>query len=494
MAPSRYWTMQIIQPEGGYTSRSIHKAEEFFKRQFPELASKPTLLPEENRYIQFATWKIFRSASDIRECALAGLCLRCYVSQEILIIYQKISHTSKAEVEKLFSYIDLLPLVLNDDGKALVILDSEGQTQIILSHDGTTRPIAKGGDFFSVEILRSFNPNLSSSESLDNWTWRLTQQNQELKLFLWELGVRTPSDWGLLCQHIPRSLEPRLEKGDREIVEAFHAVYRRDRRNLNERGRCSEPTPEQLREMLHALELRNIIVSSPRELIFRLKRIAKILRQDTLYRKTGSPKTIHTEVYDSSTDDCVPNRELAYYIDPDPEEIEFDQLKEVCNALFEKVLYQAITEVIFQRIEHLRQSKGYKSFAQQFHEGLQLYYQENKSLGEIVKPWGIPWQKARRIFELEKLLDNVKERIVEKFIDEISKAPKHSRLTTISRNPDYLKKLAEEIRGYAQNKTFKESYAEIQSSKKELKNSLFTQMIRRYLKDSMKTQFEKINF
>ena len=491
VAPSRYWTMRIIdasrvennQLKGGYKSRPVHQAQEFFRRQFPELASKLRLSPEENRHIQVVAWKNFRSASDIRERALAGLCLRCYVSQKIIITCKKIPHTCKAEVGELFSYIDLLPFVLNDDGKELVILDSEGQTQLILNSDGKTQPIAKGGEFFSVEILRTFNPNLSSSESLDNWTWRLTQQNSNLKLFLWEFGVRTRSDWGLLCSRIPRSLEPRLEKGDREIVEVFHAVYRRDRRNSHERGRCSEPTPKQLQEMLLLLQQRNIIVNSPRELISHLKRIAEILHQDTLCRRTGSPKTIPTEVDHNSTNDYATNRELPYYTDPDPEEIELDQLKEVCNALFENVLYQAIAEVICQHFEYLRQSKGYNSFARQFHEGLQLYYQENKSLGEIAKLWGIPWCKTRRIFQLENLLDNVKERTVEKFIEEISKAPKDSRLTTISRDPDYLKNLAESIRDYAWNKTFKDSYAEIQSSKKQLKNSLFAQMMRRYLND-----------
>ena len=501
VAPSRYWTMQIIDAPRvennqlkGYKSRPVQQAQEFFRKQFPELASKLILSPEENRHIQVVAWKIFCAASDIRKRALAGLCLRCYVSQKIIITCKKIPHTCKAEVGELFSYIDLLPFVLNDNGKELVILDSEGQTQLILNHDGITRPIAKGGEFFSVEILRTFNPDLSFSESLDNWTWRLTQQNQNLKLFLWEFGVRTPSDWGLLCKHIPRSLEPRLEKGDREIIEVFHVVYHRDRRNSHERGRCSEPTLEQLQEMLHLLQLRNIPMSSTRELIIYFKRIAEILRQDTLCRRTGSPKTIPIEINYSLTDEDVTNRELLYYTDPAPEEIEFDQLKEVCNALFEKVLYQAIAEVMSQHFEYLRQSKGYKSFAQQFPEGLQLYYQENNSLGEIAKLWGIPWCKARRIFQLENLLDNVKERTVEKFIDEISKAPKDSRLTTISRDPDYLKNLAKSIRDYAWNKTFKDSYAEIKSSKKQLKNSLFAQMMRRYLNDSIKTQHEKIIF
>jgi hypothetical protein len=492
MAPSRYWTMQIIDSpiidnnklKGGYKARLILPAQEFFRIHFPKLASLPTLSSEESKHIQAIVWKLFHSASDIRDRALAGLCLRCYVSQQILITCKKIPHTCQPEVEKPFSYIDLLSFVLNDDGRELVILDSEGQTQLILNHDDTTRPIAKGGEFFSVEILRRFNPNLNSSESLDNWIWRLTQQNQNLRSFLWEFGVRTPSDWALLCRHIPRSLEPRLQKGDREIVEVFHAVYRRDRRTSDKKGRCSEPTPNQLQEMRDLLQQRNITLSSLRELICQFNRIAEILRQDTLYRRTGSPKTIPLEVYDNSTNHYVPNLELDYD-DPDLEEIEIDQLQENCNALFEENLYEAIAEVIVQHIEYLSKSKGYKSFAQRFHEGLQLYYQENKTLGEIAKLWEIPWSKVRRIFVLEDLMKKVQYRTEEKFIDTILKTSTLFLSTTIYSEPERLKNVAESIRDYAFNKTFNDAYAEILSGKKQKKNSLFAQMIRRYLNNSL---------
>jgi hypothetical protein len=493
VASSRYWIMWIIDSprvvdnklKDGYKSRTIRLAQEFFSIQFPQLANQPTLSSEENRHIQAVVWKIFCSASDIRDRAFAGLCLRCYVSQTILISCKKIPHTCKKEVENPFSYIDLLPFVLNDDGKEQILLDSEGQTQLILNQDDTTRPIPKGGEFFSVEILRKFNPTLSSNESLDNWTWRLTQQNQNLRLFLWELGVRTPSDWALLCGHIPRSLESHLEKGDREILEVFHAVYRRDRRKSDQKGRCSEPTLNQLQEMHDLLQQRNIM-SSHIKLIYHLKRIAEVLRQDTLSRRTGSPKTIPIEVYDNSTNDYIPNRELDFYIDTDLEEIELNQLKEDCHDLFEEVLYEAISEVTYQKIEGLKKSKGYKSFAQQFHEGLQLFYQKNMSLGEIGKLWGIPWCKVRRIFQLESFLDRVQYRTEEKFIDKICKSPTKYRVTTICSNPDYLKNVADEIRSYALKKAFNDAHAEILSGKKQQKNSLFAKMTRRYLNDFIK--------
>ncbi|MCC5662749.1 hypothetical protein LC653_02080 [Nostoc sp. CHAB 5784] len=461
--------------------KEISVAKEFFKIQFSHLTSQPTLSTEENKQVQTVLWEIFRSKDDIHQRALAGLCLRCYVSHRILITCKTIPHIYNVSAENLFRYTDLLRFVLNDDGKTLVIVDSEGKNQHILNHhDGTTRPIPKGRGFFSVDILQRFNPNLGSKESLDNWTTRLTRQNQEIKSFLWEFGLATPSDWGLLCKSVPRSLSGLLLTEDYEIVKAFQTVYQRDRLKTRQKGRCSEPTPSQLQEMLHLLQQINITFS-PQQLIYHLKRIAEILRQDWLYRKTGSTKTVPTEVYDNSTNDYFENPELPYYTDREPEDIELEKLQEICNNLFEKMLYQIIAEVIQQRIEDLQKSRGYKNFAQRFQEGLRFYYQENKSLSEIGKLWQIEWSKARRIFQLENFLEIVQYRTEEIFLEKLLQSVNKYQSTRISHEPDYLKNLAAEIRGFAYEKTFKEAKAELVTSKRQIKNSLFARLIRLYL-------------
>ncbi|MFH7024884.1 MAG: hypothetical protein ACHBN1_05650 [Heteroscytonema crispum UTEX LB 1556] len=489
-SPTKYWQMQVL-PTGEDVQlkkhREISRAKEFFKIQFPHLSNKPTLSTEENKQVQIVLWQIFRSDDDIYQRAIAGLCLRCYISHRILITCKTIPHSYNATAANLFRYTDLLPFVLNDDGKTLVIVDSEGKTQHILNHhDGTIQAIAKGGEFFSVDILRKFNPNLGSKESLDNWTTRLTRQNENIKSFLWGFGLATPSDWGLLCKYIPLCLSGLLLTEDYEIVKAFQIVYQRDRLKTRQKGRCSEPTPSQLQEMLHLLQQSNIILS-PQELIYHLKRIAEILRQDWLYKKTGSTKTVPTEVYDNSTNNYLPNPELPYHIDRNPEDVELEKLQEICQNLFEKVLYQIIAEVIDQRIKDLQKSRGYKNFAQRFPEGLRLYYQENISLSEIGKRWEIEWCKARRIFQLENFLEIVQYRTEEIFLDNLLQSLNKSRLTRISDEPDYLKNIAASIREFAWNKTFKKAKAELAASKKQMKNSLFAQLIRIYLSDSSYT-------
>ncbi|MDF5717667.1 MAG: hypothetical protein PUP93_28325 [Rhizonema sp. NSF051] len=485
---SRYWTIQVIdspllvnnKPKGGYKAKLIVSAQEFFMIHFPNLASLTTLSPEQSKHIQVSLWKLFHSVSDIRDRALAGLCLRCYVSQIILTTCKKIPLICQPKAEMAFSYIDLLPFVLNDDGRELIILDSESQTQLILNHDDTTRSIVKEGELFSVDILQKFNPNLDSSESLDNWIWRLTQQNQNLKSFLWEFGVRTSSNWALLCKNIPHSLEQHLQKGDRRIIEVFHAVYRRDRQNSDKKGRCSEPTPNQLQEMRDLLQQTNITLSSLGELMFHFKRIAEVLQQDTLSKKIGGPKTIPLEVYNEYTKKYICTIRLDYH-EPDIEEIELEQIKNNFHALFKQILYESVAKAIKEHIEYLSKSKGYKSFAQRFPEGLQLYYQENKTLGEIAQLWEISWYKVRRIFVLEDFMNKVQARTEENFLETIVKTSTVFMSTTINQSPDFLKNVAESIKDYALKKTFNDAYAEILNGKRYRKKSLFAQMIRRYL-------------
>ncbi len=484
ISPARYWQMQILsigEQENLKHHREVSRAKEFFKIQFPHLSSKPALSAGENKQVQTVLWHNFRSNDDVYQSALAGLCLRCYVSHRILITCKTIPHIYNASVENIFRYTDLLPFVLNDTGTVLVIIDSEGKTQHILNHhDNTTRSLSKGEEFFSLDILRSFNPNLGSNESLDNWTTRLTRQNQEIKSFLWQYGLATPSDWGLLCKSVSRSLYELIVTEDHKIVKAFQQVYQRDRVNTRQKGRCSKPTPSQLQEMLHLLQQENIIIS-PDELIYHLKRIAEILRQYWLYKKTGITETVPMEEYNNSKNDYFPNPELPYHTDRDPEDMESEKLQEIFNFLFEQILYKMIADVIDQRVEDLKKSRGYKNFAQRFPEGLRLYYQENMSLSEISKLWEIEWSKARRIFQLENFLEIVQYRTEEVFLEKLLESLNKSRLTRISHEPDYLKNIHALVREFAWDKTFKEAKSELLASKKQMKNSLFAQTIRIYL-------------
>ena len=481
--PSNYWKIHL--PTGGDKPSTNHKiitqGEEFFKQHFPHLANKSRLTPEENKHIHTELLAIFDSHNDAYQKAIALLCLRCYISERILIACKTIPQTYKISGENLFSYTDLLPLVLNDDGRTLVILDRERKTQLVLEKDGKTRPLVKEGAtvgrFFSVEILRKFNRQPGNSESLDNWVTRLTNHNDDIRSFLWSFGLGTPTDWALLCKSIPVKMDALLLQGDREIINAFQKVYQRDRIQSQIKGRCTEPTANQLSQMLRLLQQKNITLD-PKELVSHFHRIAEILREDWLYRKTGSPKTVPTEVYDNSTSNYQPNPELPYYTDRNLEEVESEKLRELCKNLFEEVLKQIITEVIQQRVETLQKSRGYRDFATKFPEGLRLYYQENMSMTEIGQQWGVNWSKARRIFEIENFIDIIQSQTEERFSHKLLQSLDKQRVEAICHDPEYLTNISVSIREFACQQTFDLAKSELILGKKQMKNSLLAKLIR----------------
>ena len=483
---SRYWTICIIanplDKDGRLTSCYKNKqsvlAKAFFEDEFPQLSSQKTLSNKENQYVQASLWKIFHDGTlETNKRAKAGLCLRCYISQAIVKGCQILANKSP-DNPALFA--DLLSYVLNDDGSTFIVMDSDDKTQLILNENGSTQIIPKEGRFFNVKILKSYNPNLSdskNSESLDNWTIRCTRQNKELQTFLWEIGVWIPSDWSLLCRDIPQSLDTHFTDNERQLIEVFYAVYRRDRRKFYQRGRCLEPTFPQLEEMLCLLRDREIKISSAHELIQNFQEIAEILRQDKYCSKTGTPKADSIDNYSQGNNDCCIKKNLNC------EDIEESELRELLNNLPNQALFDAVSEIIPQRVAFLSKKKNYSAYAPKFIQGLQLYYQKNNplSLKEIANVWKINWAKARRIFQFSELIENVQSHTEKSFIEQIQEKANNFFINEISRNPNNLRDIAQEVRNFLYEIAFKEAYAEITASRSLYKNSLFAQVLRDYI-------------
>ena len=154
VASSRYGSIWCISPASeklGYKNCLIPLAQEFVRNHFPssqEVAVQSALL----------SYFYAKSATvSTRIQAQAGLCLRCYVSASILKACHRIDHLFGSD--KSFTYRDLLPFVLNDDGKTFVILDRDRKTQLVVM--GDEPPQVSTYQFFSVEVLRTFKVRLS---------------------------------------------------------------------------------------------------------------------------------------------------------------------------------------------------------------------------------------------------------------------------------------------------------------------------------------------
>ena len=482
-ASSRYWKIcqiSLTSERIGYETRLVPTAQAFF-RQFSNSqrsaggGSGCCFELAQSEVIQTTLLSYFHdpnSSFNGTRSAVAGLCLRCYVSSPILKACQKID--SLFAGDKSFTYRDLLPFVLNDDGQTPIVLDKDGKTQLIIDKNGQTKTTTY--PFFSVKVLQTYQHDSQTRMSLDNWAYLQTKQNRELKNFLSEFGFKLLSDWALLNRARTKQLE-QLSVSDRHLVEVFHAVYRRDRRKQRQKGakRCPEPNQAQLQEMLTRLPEKETIVNSPVELMKALKQVATQLRQYDIwsYREP-------LEIQEPDTGSYVLRPDLPH--DSTNEiNVEQQELLQFLHQQFQVALVNAIAQEIRTTIAKLQKSKRYAPLASQYLPGLQIYYCQGKSLKEIVPQLGMTsWDQARRVLNPGELLSRVRASCSQQLLDSLLKKASEKGLTKLPPEPDYLKTLVEQIEAFADEEVFQEAAAEIKIGKNRSLNSLYAEQLRFY--------------
>jgi len=478
VAPSRYWEIFVIDTsEGrGYKGQVVRPAKEFFQKQFLELTSLANLSQQQDWEIQASLLSYFRTEEfslNTSLCAAANLCLRCYISYFIKEACIKL--VSQFGSHSCFALPDLLPFVLNDDGRTQLLLDSDGKTQIILDSYG--RKQKSHYSFFTFEILRKFDLNAGSS--LGSWTHYQTRQNQEIKNFLLEYGIQLLSDWALLNRARSEQLEPLGYPSDRDLVEVFHAVYRRDRRNQRPHGvrGCPDPTQDQLKEMLNGLRERSANINSPEDLMRSLKRVAKQLRQ---YQ---APPTEPFEAIDSSTGEVVTKEFPDPHSRNDLAEIEQQELQDFCTQQFLECLQQSIEQGFRDRINAVLKSPRRAAFAPQVKLGLQLLYSQGMSQQAIAQRLGMTQSQVSRLLQPEELLSKVRFLTVEKLLHCILKKAEELGLTTIPPAPDYLSNLMQQLEAFVDEQVFLQASAEIRTVKNGSMGSFYAQHLCQYLEN-----------
>ena len=464
----RYWNLWCLSPASdklGYKNCLIPSAQAFARSHLSSV---------QDGVAQAALLSYFhaKSATVVAKMqAQAGLCLRCYVSASILKACHTIDHLFGGN--KAFTYRDLLPFVLNDDGKMQVILDRDRKTQLVVMGDeppqATTYPV------FAVEVLRTFKA-AESSMSLDNWTFLRTKQNVELKQFLAEFGFQHLSDWALLNRARPHQME-RLSERDRHLVEVFHRVYRRDRRQQSAGSkRCPDPTTEQLQEMMTDLQAKPIVVSTASELLNALKRVAAQLRQYDLWSSR-----VPLEVHDADTGRDRMRSDLPGN-DADELDLEQQELLLFFHQQLDLALNAAIAKELRDRVAMLERSKKYAPLATQFIPGLRLYYGQGLSLKEIAPMLGMSsWDQARRVLHPGDLLSKVRALTVQRVLDRLLEQAQQKGFAQTPPEPNYLRTLAEQVEAIADQDIFQAAVEEMRVGQCRSFNSIYAQQLRVHL-------------
>lgn len=473
----RYWKIWRINPAAekiGYKKIPVPKAQEYINNQVSQTENSST------QDILLSSFYPNQSTNDILNRALSTLCLRCYVSEPILKECKKLDFLFSGD--KQFSYRDLLPFVLNDDGQNLVILDRDGKTQLTV--DENLKVKESKYKLFTMTVLQTFNPKLQSRMSLENWAHLQTKQNYELKKFLSEFGFNHLSDWALLNRVRNKQLK-RLSVRERHIVGAFHSVYRRDRQqnHLKVAKKCPDPTNYQLQEMLIYLQRHSCKIQTPVQLIKELKQIVLQLRSYDIWASRES-----LDIYDEESGTYVPRKDLS---SDSLDEAELEQ-QEFLDFVSEQ-LYSSLAEAIKQQIEanmkKLQKSKKYASFAQKYIYGLYLYYSKVMSLKEITPELGMTsWDQARRILNPGELLSKIRAKTVEQMLETVLRKAAEKGLTKIPPEANYLMNLSEQIESYVDKEIFQQAVEEIRAGKNRTMNSPYANQLKSYIQESMSQQ------
>ncbi|GAA6619706.1 hypothetical protein [Scytonema sp. NUACC26] len=469
-ASSRYWKIWRINPA---SEQARHKlflvplAQDFYHKQLPH---------SQNGDVETALYAFFYNQKlevDDKNRAVAGLCLRCYISEPILKACQKLDNLFGTE--KHFTYQDLLPFVLNDDGESLMILDKSGKNQLLLDKSGQAKTASF--KFFSLRVLQTYKPESQSRMSLENWAYLQTRQNPELKEFLSEFGFQHLSDWALLNRARPKQLE-RLSQRERHLVEVFHAVYRRDRQQQRsyQTRRCPDPTNAQQQEMVAQLQQRNVIINDSMELIKELKLVVAQLRQYDIWSHRES-----IEIQDPETGGYTLRTDLPYESLSELD-VEQRELLEFLHEQLQLALLIAIREEVQASLSRLEKSKKYAPLAKQFIPGLKLYYGQGLALKEISSQLRMSsWDQARRILNPGELLNKIRYVTVQKLLEKILHKAKEKGLTQIPPQPDYLTTLSEQIEAFVDEEIFQKASEEIRVGKNRSMDSVYAQQLIQYL-------------
>lgn len=389
----KYWRLVRINSAGQRQVEEIPAAKAFFEQQFPELAGK-TEVPDAE--VQRHLLQLMQT--EATEKQRARCCLRCVISHQIDWVCGDLE---KRFGEKGgFTRSELLPYVLDDGDVLEPKRNSRGQSSRYQS--------------LATRILQSFDPEQSQ---LSTWTKRLVIS--QLNGLLLECGVYLVTDWAILndmtaerlqrlLAEVYRLAAPEIERS-RQLLESYHAVYRRDRlqqRQPRSRSRCEPPTPEQLHRMVEALSDRGMPGYSPQKVMGELQTLADRIRGSRI------PKLEPLPEYPSL-------RSEGQALEADEEDTHHEFLTRYREE-FGHCLERALEQVVSDRIAYHRQKQPPRD--RQFLDALHLFYCRHQSMSEIAPQVGLHQQyQVSRLLDLKEFRADVRQKMLRCLCDRCRK-------------------------------------------------------------------------
>ncbi|MGK7891167.1 MAG: hypothetical protein AB4042_17700 [Leptolyngbyaceae cyanobacterium] len=330
---------------------------------------------------------------------VAELCLRCAISHQIDYACQQIA--DQFGTNHGFSRMVLVAAVLHDE--------------CLLAQQRSPRSPRQASAYRSLatEIVETFDPDRSS---LRVWTVRRVRHDNTINTILLEHGVYFVSDWAILNDTNEAQLERilaefyRLSQMEVQLavllLESYHTVYRGDRLQQRQTGRCPAPTPDQLQRIAQYWQTlqqedgrTQLPTPSAPQTLQQLQALAHCLRDYRIHHRGGKQLT-------ESIDDPNFDPKGTAMIAPSGESEESedgnnDELMALYQQVVERSLDQAIQTVIEQRVATLRKRKGNRD--QLFLKGLALFHGQGLTMTQIAPHLG--YERQDKVSFLLKLKD-----------------------------------------------------------------------------------------
>ncbi|BAU40617.1 hypothetical protein [Leptolyngbya sp. O-77] len=384
-----YYTQITLTSSGARKTQTSLQAKAFLQAHCLDAANPLS----SHKQIQQQLITLWQTGGET-ERAIAEVCLRCYISHQIVQVCIELA--SRFGLRGGFQLSDLLPLVLDD---APIEWNPNVPPQPATKTDSSVYRA------FAYDILGSFDP--SRNTCLSTWTKRKVLYHRELNAFLQERGIYLISDWALLNSattgQIRRTLASRYALTEAEIqracqlLESYHAVYSEQLRRVRSqgyRGKCPIPSAQQLQEIAQQLQKTTGQRCFPLQVMAQLSNLAQKLRQ-------RQPSTESLEAVDVPT--------------ATPDEAEQNQAAFLQHYRKElvMVLDRAIAQVVCDRLQDLQGQRGQRD--RQFLKALHLFYAQGRSMGEIAPLVGMGGQpQVSRLLKLRELRIHICQQIKER--------------------------------------------------------------------------------
>lgn len=452
-----YSTFYRLAPAGTYRILDRPHAQAFLQAQWSEMTELDSLTDE-----AIQTQLIALMGELLTEPQhLAQLCLRCFISQQI--VYACTSLVNQFGTTYRFHLADLLPFVLDDDGRIPM------------------------GDYPSLakQILDTFQP---TSGTLRNWSIRLVRQHPEVSQFLLEQGLYLISDWAILndtpIDRLQRILPDFYQLSSSEVQQAcalldsYRAIYLADRLQQSHKDRtrkrqCPPPTPEQLQRMCDRLQQHTHRSYAPEQVMKQLSSLANQLRQHRIAVRTGRLPTqpIDTPVVQAAVD----SQSLIGSASIESDETRQIEFLQRYRQLFLQALDCALETVVQDRLAKAKQPEK----ADRFLRALDLFYCQRYSMTEIAKVIGVPRQdNVTYLLKLKELRADVRNLMLKFLRDRVAE------IVPVYCEPDRLNQLSQSLEEALNEQIDQLIQAEAkrtQTSKEFMKDSLFAQRLCQYL-------------